>query len=179
MITHSVQTGQRVDPAAFVEAHQRGVMRWLLALGCEWARAEEHCQDALLAGLARDVATLPRARAAAWLRTAATNLFRMELRAQRRRPRQRDFDEVEAAWRAARADEDGADAALDALRGCVAALAERDRAVIDQRYWHGRSRDAMATALGVSGAGVKMALRRARLKLRACVEAKLNQRGAS
>src|SRR5690606_22335068 len=59
---------------------------WLRALGCDPGAAEEHCQDALLAGWQHGLASRSFVDASRWLRTAARNLWWMELRAQRRRP---------------------------------------------------------------------------------------------
>ena len=154
---------------AFVARHQAGVWRFLRALGCDAARAEEHCQDALLAALHHDVDRLPANEARRWLFTAAKNLFRMQLRAERRRPQAVSLDALDTAFHelhGARAD--GSDA-LTALRGCLESLPERQRALVAQRYQHERSRAELARELGLSEAGIKQALRRARLSLRDCV----------
>lgn len=160
------------DAAAFVTAHQRGLWRWLLAIGCEADRAEEHCQDALLAALHGEVDAWERGAAARWLRTAARNLFLMRLRRERRRP-EVALDEVEVGWLAAGGDRDGGDAALAALQLCLQAAPARDRELVQLRYRDDASRAAMAAATGLGAAGVKQALRRARARLQACVELRL------
>lgn len=158
---------------AFVIRHQAGLWRWLRALGCEPADAEEHCQDALLAALHDDVDQRPPGEAAAWLRTAAKNLFLMQLRRERRRPRWLSIEVIEASWVALGGDEDGGEAAVAALNRCLLALPARDRELIAARYQRGSSRRAMAAQLGLGEAGVKQALRRVRDKLRACVGQRL------
>ena len=163
---------------AFVQLHQRGLWRWLLALGCDAQHAEEHCQDALLAALHDGVWRGPDAEAARWLRTAGKHLFWMRLRRERRRPQVRDLDAVEAAWLAARGDEDGGERALAALRLCLEQSDARDREALALRYERGASRAAMAARFGVGGAGVKMLLRRARQRLRDCIDGKLHAEGA-
>jgi len=161
--------------AVFVGRHQRAVWRWLRALGCEPHRADEHCQDALLAALHGGVDRLPADEAAAWLRTTSRNLFLMALRQEQRRPPVVAFEELERQWLRLRADADGGDAALAALADCVQHLPERERALVDQRYVQRCSRAAMAQQQGIGEAGIKMALRRARTRLRACIEGKLER----
>jgi len=161
------------EAEAFVTRHQDGLWRWLRALGCDAARAEEHCADALLAGLHRDVHELPFADASRWLRKAAKNLFLMQLRHEKRSPKWFSFDDVEAAWVAFDGDGDGGSAALTALNRCLLALPARDRDLVSRRYEQQDSRAAIASALGVSDAGVKQALRRVRDKLRTCVQHRL------
>lgn len=163
------------DPASFVARHLRGLHRWLRTLGCPPDAADDHCQEALLAGLHHGIAAWQPERAAAWLRTAARNLFLMQLRRERRRPTQ-SLDDAEAAWLAAGAERDGGDAALDALRGCLGAADDRDRDLLQRRYADDEPRAVTAQALGLGEAGVKQALRRARARLRACMELRLGKR---
>jgi RNA polymerase sigma-70 factor (ECF subfamily) len=158
---------------AFVLRHQVGLWRWLCVLGCDAARAEEHAQDALLAALHHGVDALPMADASRWLRTAARNLHRMRLRAERRRPRSLPLDDVEAAWVALRGDEDGGKAALEALDLCLASLSARDRELVDRRYRIRQPRQAIGAELGIGDAGVKQALRRVRERLRVCIERRI------
>jgi RNA polymerase sigma-70 factor (ECF subfamily) len=159
---------------AFVERHQAGVWRWLRALGCDAQHADEHCQDALLAALHEGIPELPHADASRWLRRAAKNLFLMRLRSERRHPQWHDLDELEHAWVDLGGDDDGGAAALTALNRCLLALAARDRDLIARRYEHDEPRAVTATALGVTEAGVKQALRRLRDKLRQCVRRRLD-----
>lgn len=163
----------RADATTFVVRHQFGLQRWLRALGCPPEQAEEHCQDALLAALHEGVHERPSGIAAAWLKTAARNLFWMQLRRDRRRPPVTAIDEVETVWQAVLGDRDGGDLALEALRSCLAAADARDRALLERRYRDDETRQAIAGALGLGVAGVKQALRRARGRLQQCIESKL------
>ena len=159
---------------AFVNRHQAGLWRWLRALGCDAAHAEEHCQDAILVALHHEVHHLADPDASRWLRRTAKNLFLMQLRQEKRRPRLVAFDELDAAWQALGGDRDGGSAALTALNLCLLALPSRDRDLIARRYEQGASRTDIAAALGVTDAGVKQALRRVRDKLRDCVQRRVN-----
>lgn len=161
--------------AAFVGRHQAAVWRWLRALGCEPHRADEHCQDALLAALHHGLDRRPEAEAATWLRTASKNLFWMRLRHERRQPPVVAVEAIEAEWQRLRADRDGGNAALAALGACLERLPQRERELLDQRYRDQRDRAAIARELGIGDAGVKMALRRARARLRTCIEQRLQR----
>ena len=178
MIPTPVAVPRLGDPAAFVAQHQRGVLRWLRLLGCEPARAEEHCQDALLAALHHGMDQRPAPVAARWLRTAARNAFWMALRRERRQPRVAELAELEQAWLAVHGDQDGGDGALEALHECLDGAEPRDRALLEQSYRDEVSREAMAESFGLGEAGIKQALRRARRRMQQCVEGKLAARAA-
>jgi RNA polymerase sigma-70 factor (ECF subfamily) len=164
----------RARLVAFVERHQRGLRRWLLSLGADPMSAEDHCQETLLAAMHHGVADWTGRRAWAWLRTTAQNFLRMQLRRERRAPLQ-SLDDVEQAWHRAGGDDDGGDAALDALRRCLEQADGRDRELLDRRYADGQGRGEMARALGLGEAGVKQALRRARARLRTCMEHRMEE----
>lgn len=176
MIPVTVAPSRDSAVRAFVDRHQRGLQRWLRALGCDADRAEEHCQDALLAALHHGIDARPAPVAGRWLRTTAANLFRMRLRTERRQPPATGLEAVDVAWRAVHGDADGGDGALAALRDCLAAADANDRELIAQRYRDGRSRAAIATARGVGEPAIKQALRRARARLQRCIEHRLGDR---
>lgn len=164
------------DPTTFVQQHQAGIWRWLRSLGCDAATAEEHCQDALLAGLHHGVQAWPRADASSWLRTAARNFHWMRLRQERRRPPHTttELEQLEASWKNLGGDDDGGAAALRALDECVAALPARERHLVSLRYEQALPRATIGAQLGLGVAGVKQALRRARERLRRCIRTRLD-----
>ncbi len=168
-IEHPAETAA----AAFVGRHQAAVWRWLRALGCEPNRAEEHCQDALLAALHHGLDRRSDAEAATWLRTASKNLFWMRLRHERRQPPVVAIEAIEADWQRLRVDHDGGNAALTALGACLERLPARERQLVELRYRAQQDRTAMARELGIGEAGIKVALRRARARLRTCIEQRL------
>ena len=165
--------------AEFVGLHQHGLWRWLRTLGCDGAAAEEHCQDALLAALHHGVDGWPTAEARRWLRFAARNFFWMQLRSERRRPPHVPLDELETKWAAIDGDDDGGEAALMALAGCVELLPPRDRSLVALRYAQDLSRPEIGARLDLGDAGVKQALRRLRDRLRRCIERKLGHEPAT
>lgn len=161
------------DAETFVRSHQAGLWRWLRTLGCAADRAEEHCQDALLAGLHHGVAARPHAEASRWLRTAARNFYFMRLRAERRRPAAVSLDTLEAHWARVRGDDDGGDGAILALADCVRALPAREQELVALRYEQELPRPVIGLQLGIGDAGAKQALRRLRERLRRCVQGRL------
>ncbi|MFN3244722.1 MAG: RNA polymerase sigma factor [Planctomycetota bacterium] len=153
----------------FVDRHQVGLWRFLRALGCDALHAEEHCQDALLAALHRGIDRLPEREAHRWLRTAARNLFRMQLRKDGRRPKTVSLDLLEAGFGELHGQDPDGGRALQALRSCLRALPGRQRDLIARRYEHGQSRRQIAAAFRLGEAAIKQALRRVRLRLKDCV----------
>lgn len=174
MSAEPAPTHDASSAAAFVTRHQRGLLRWLATLGCEGHRAEEHAQDALLAGLHHAIDRLPEVEASRWLRTAARNVYFVQLRRERRRPPEVDFDALESEWTRMRADENGGEAARRALDACVDELPALDRELVRLRYEQRSSRADTARAMGLGEAGVKQALRRLRERLRLCVLGRLD-----
>ena len=65
---------------AFVARHQRGLWRFARLLGAANDHADDLVQEALLAALHKRIDARPEPEAAAWLRAAVRNLWRMHLR---------------------------------------------------------------------------------------------------
>lgn len=168
--------------AELVRLHQAGVWRYLRFLGCDEAQADDLTQETFLAVHRRPFDERSEAATAGYLRTVARNQFLMSVRRDRRRPvasgllddlDPADADLAESVW-ATFAGEDGGEAWLDALRGCVEELNGRARQAIDLHYRDDLSRVQIATELDLTEDGVKSLLRRTREVLRKCVEAKVN-----
>ncbi|MGE3171807.1 MAG: RNA polymerase sigma factor [Planctomycetota bacterium] len=177
MNTVAIPSLAQPDARAFVEQHQPGLWRFLRMLGCDSQRADEHCQDAILAALHFGIAHLPTAEAARWLRRVGRNRFLAQLRQERRRPPTVSIDDLDEAWVALRGDEDGGASALAALCRCLLKLPARERELLARRYEQGQARVDMARDLGLREMGVKKALRRARERLRDCVMRTLAEAG--
>ncbi|MBT6459382.1 MAG: hypothetical protein HOK57_06105, partial [Planctomycetaceae bacterium] len=71
---------------------------------------------------------------------------------------------------------DEGDETTKALRGCLQALREEDRVLLENRYSGKNTLRAFAEEAGRSEAGVRVSLHRLRKALKACVEAKMNQK---
>ena len=106
-------------------------------------------------------------------RNAAINLLRS-----RGRERALLKDELlKAIEEAARREPERAGAREEALRECMESLPDRSRAILDRRYYAGRSGDEVAKDLGMTREAVYQALLRIHQALGRCVESKLG--GAS
>ena len=83
-----------------------------------------------------------------------------------------DLALAESAWVGYERD-DGGRGYLEALRACLARVRGRAARALELRYRAGSPLDAIARELGLSEAGVKSILVRARSRLRECIERKL------
>jgi RNA polymerase sigma-70 factor (ECF subfamily) len=155
------------DLAGLVATQQRALWRYLRALGAAPALADDLLQETFVAawqrglGDARDAGAL--------LRGIARHLWLRSRRAFARRRETAIADAVDALW-AARSQQDGGDAEVDALRACLDGLDGRARQALELLYGDGRQRREVAAALGMKENGVKMLLQRTRQLLRACIE---------
>lgn len=155
-----------------VRLHQDSLRGFLLFLGCPAARVDDLVQEAFLALLSSGFEDRGDARAGAFLRRVARNLFLKSLRSEARRPEVLGLQEAEHAWTRFEAD-DGGERYLSTLRGCLEQLAGRPLEVLQLRYRDGLQREAIASRLGLSESGVKSILVRTRERLRDCVERRL------
>lgn len=163
-----VITNQRPTDGGWLEQSPR-LRRYLRFLGAERDSVDDLVQESLLAALRTfgpTGAPLP------WLLTTARHALAQHLRRRGRSREVHDLDRLEAAWRE-QAGDDGGDAQRDALAQCLAALPERTRAVLVQRYRDGASRLAIAAAVGIGEEGVKSLLARARGALAECMQRRL------
>ena len=159
---------ERAGIEAWVQRHQVRAWRFVRLRGCPADRADDLLQEALMAAVQKGVHLEPDERAAAWLRVALDNLWRMHLRTEGRRARRLDAFVAERALRQCAPHDDGT-AWLLALRACVAQLDGRGRRLLELHYAGGASRDAIAGEFGMRANGVKAFLRRVRTAVRDCV----------
>jgi RNA polymerase sigma-70 factor (ECF subfamily) len=152
---------------AWVRRLQGPTWRFLRLCGCPAHTADDLVQEALLAALHKRIFAQDEASAFAWLRGAASNLWRMQLRGDARRAAHTARAAAELAF--ARGGDDGGEAWLAALRECVQRLDGRARELLDYHYTEAASREAIASAMGLQPEGVKTYLRRVREVLRECV----------
>ncbi len=160
--------------AAWIGTHQLWLWRWLRVLGCPHELSEDLLQDVFLVALEKKIPALPPAACRAWLKETARRMFLGQLRKLGRRPKAWDPQRIEVALADQRIASDGY---LETLRECLAELTPRERDALSMRYGRRCSRQEMAAALGISGFGVKMLLRRLRNRLKACVEHRLQEGG--
>jgi RNA polymerase sigma-70 factor (ECF subfamily) len=170
--------GSRQDEAAApdlpaLQPHAAMLRRYLFVLGARADRIDDLVQEVFVLALQKAIADRGAAGVGAFLRGVAKNLLLRERRAAGARREVELGDEV---WRE-QCDDGSGDRRVEALRGCVAALPERSRLLLQRCYADGAGRVELGAELGMAGGGIKTALRRVRAALRECVERRL--RGGS
>jgi len=160
------------DPTRLIETYQAGVWRYLRALGCEAALAEDLTQDTFLAVMQRPFQEVNPAATSAYLRkTALHMLISHERRAGRVRAVE-DIEKLDRTWSRWAGDDDG-EAALDHLRDCLGRLSDRARQALEMRFRGEHSRTEIAEALQITEHGAKNLMQRAKQQLRECIDNKL------
>jgi RNA polymerase sigma-70 factor, ECF subfamily len=170
-MTVTAQTTPTIEQ--IVRAHQRDVWRFLIALGCEPAEAEDLTQEAFIQALRGSFEYRSEPETAAWLRKAAKNLFITTVRRRKRAPVVRNLDEVDVEW-GQWTGQLAPDRRVEFLRQCLETLADRARMALELRYGESLGREQMAVKLDMKEAGVKTLLERARAALRECVRARIS-----
>jgi RNA polymerase sigma-70 factor (ECF subfamily) len=152
--------------------HQAGVWRYVRALGCDAAEADDLTQETFLAVLQRPFNHYNSAATAAYLRRVAYNRFISARRRSGRVVLMEQIEQIDGSWTRLASDDQG-EALLDALRGCLDHLTERARWALEMRFRDGLSRQQIAAALGLTEHGAKNLMQRAKKQLRICIEGKL------
>lgn len=163
---------QGFDPVRLIETYQAGVWRYLRALGCEAALAEDLTQDTFLAVLQRPFQDINPAATAAYLRRTAFNLFISQRRRAGKVTAVEDVEELDRTW-TDWAGDDGGEAMLDVLRDCLQGLTVRARTALEMRFREESSRAEIAAALEITEHGAKNLMQRAKAQLRDCMDSKL------
>ncbi|MCR9245570.1 MAG: sigma-70 family RNA polymerase sigma factor [bacterium] len=165
----------RSNELALAQGDREATWRLLRGLGCDHATADELTQETLLRAVqearrrGRDFVARR-----AWLFTVARHLFIDRCRARGRA--------VDVAWTAAVETDlahclatEAEDEWRQAARDCVDELAPRAARIVALFYAEDRSRRDIADELGMTEAGVKTALQRARQVLERCLRARMDE----
>lgn len=160
------------DPVRLIRSHQVGVWRYLRALGCESALAEDLTQDTFLAVLQRPFQEMSAAATSAYLRKTALNMLISHQRRLGRLRSVEDIEQLDRTWTRWAGDDHG-EAVLDHLRDCLQHLTERARQALWMRFSGEHTRIEIGSALGISEHGAKNLMQRAKQQLRRCLENKL------
>jgi len=161
-----------LDPAALIQRYQVGIWRYLRALGCDPAEADDLTQETFLAVLQHPFVDYSPAATASYLRRVAHNQLISARRRAGRVTAVEDIEQFDTAWEKWAGNDDG-EARLDALRECLQELTDRARMALDMRFRDRESRTAIAAALGISEHGAKNLMQRAKQQLRGCIERKM------
>ena len=156
---------------AIVERYQAMVWRYLRALGCQPARADDLTQETFLAFLQRPFEQLSPQATAAYLRRIAYHRFVSDCRRTGRHIPTRELREIDHLWSIWTRDGDSNDL-LDDLHDCLQALSDRARRALELRFAEQASRRDIARALELSEHGARNLMQRAKQKLKECIERK-------
>ena len=160
-----------VEASRLIEDHQAGIWRYLRALGCDAAEADDLTQETFLATLQRPFENYNPAATAAYLRKVALNRLISARRRSGRLVYLEKIEEIDRTWTQLVSDGHG-EALLDALRECLGELTERARGALMMRFRDRAPRAEIAEALGISEHGAKNLMQRAKKQLRSCIEGK-------
>ena len=171
-MTAPISQATGYDPVRLIETYQAGVWRYLRALGCDAAQAEDLTQDTFLAVLQRPFQDINPAATAAYLRKTAFNLFISHQRRAGKVTAVENVEELDRTW-LQWAGHDGGEDLLEALRDCLQGLTGRARMALEMRFRDNSSRDEIAAALEITDHGAKNLMQRAKQQLRECIQKKL------
>lgn len=160
------------DPVVLIQTYQAGIWRYLRALGCDCAQAEDITQETFLNVLQKPFQDLGPAATSAYLRKVAFNLFISVKRRAGKVTAVENVEELDRTW-ANWAGSDNGEALVDALRECLQGISQRARMALELRFREDSSREAIAAALEITEHGAKNLMQRAKQQLRACIEGKL------
>jgi RNA polymerase sigma-70 factor (ECF subfamily) len=160
------------DAESLISQHQVGVWRYLRAIGCDNALADDLTQETFVAVLKRPFQDFSHASTAAYLRRVAYHLLVTLRRRQERMMVTDDMETLDRDWaRWAGCDSTGNEL-IDALSDCFSRLTQRAQTSLKMRFRENASREQIALSLGITEHGAKNLMQRAKLQLRQCLEEK-------
>jgi RNA polymerase sigma-70 factor (ECF subfamily) len=160
------------DPAELIANHQVGVWRYLRAIGCDAAAADDLTQETFLAVLEKPFEHYNDAATASYLRRVAYNLLVSAKRKDKKLQVVEDVEEFDTCWEDWAGDSHGEER-LEALNECLQALTERARWSLQMRFRDKLSRAEIAAALEITEHGAKNLMQRAKQQLKDCVDRKI------
>ncbi|MCF6227365.1 MAG: sigma-70 family RNA polymerase sigma factor [Planctomycetes bacterium] len=155
-----------------VKTHQAALLRYLRYLGCEENLAQDMAQDTFVATINADFALTNDKSTASYLRTTARNFYFMWLRKRKNLIDLPDEVLIEQTWQEHEQGDEG-ESYRQALRDCLQTLTARARRALNMRFAENASREQIALATRLEPEGVKTLLRRAKDKLRDCINQKV------
>lgn len=156
---------------SIIREHQANIWRYLRYLGAGPNDAEDLTQETFLALRRAKFEERSPQETRRYLRKVARNQLLMWRRASGTEINTVELAGAELAW-AEMTEPHGYEGLLALLKDCLQDVEGRAREAMDKFYQQGKSRDAVAEALGMKPNGVKTLLRRTRDVLRECIERK-------
>jgi len=163
------------DASVLISEHQAGVWRYLRAIGCDHALADDITQETFVAVIRKPFVQLNKAATTSYLRRVAYHLLVSFRRRQKRVVLTDKLELLDAQWmRWAGPDSDGAKV-TDVLADCFSRLTKRAQMSLRMRFAEDASRDQFAAHLGISEHGAKNLMQRAKAQLKECLDGKLKR----
>ncbi|MGE0433302.1 MAG: RNA polymerase sigma factor [Planctomycetota bacterium] len=169
-----------LTPAAFaqlIDTHQSGVWRYLRAMGCDAAAADDLTQETFLELLQSAFEHRSDGETASFLRKVARNRW-LKWRQRRQRANEVPLEagndaELEAAWQQWHSTGTGSDDVLAAMHECVDGLAPRARDALKLQYLESIRGEQIAERLGMAFGSFRVFVQRARQSVKDCILRKL------
>lgn len=168
----SAVSSSRVE--ALVHAHQGALRGYLDFLGCPAQLLDDLVQETFLAFLSSRFEDRGERQTSSYLRAIARHLFLKGLRRRHIEPLAMDLSAAEEVW-AETQECDGGEAYMEALRRCWEGLDGKVRRALELRYTSNLARVDIARSLGIGESGVHSILVRAKRRLRACIERRMER----
>lgn len=179
LIVLRARTGDPHALESIVHRHQLSVRAYLAARLEDVHEAEDLAQEVFVTAFRRLGDFDPTRPMSAWLRGIASNLLRNHLR--RRHGEVRGIDsalESTLERNVARLEEErGGSRIVLALRQCVQTLEPHARTMVERRYAHGDTLEALRRGTELKHSALTMTLHRIRRRLRDCMERRMAAAG--
>jgi RNA polymerase sigma-70 factor (ECF subfamily) len=170
----AAQAGDRLAFEAAISPHLAMLLAYSRAICGDFHAAEDVVQETALIAFRQLHRLFPEVDFATWLRGIAK---RQALAARRRLAKLVLIDEaLELAYADAAPAEDR-DTERKALASCLSRLGPRVGRIVEQHYREGLALAEVASELNMSVGAVKVAMYRARMQLKDCVQALLRRKG--
>ncbi|MEM6472612.1 MAG: sigma-70 family RNA polymerase sigma factor [Planctomycetota bacterium] len=165
---------RQLDPTELIQAHQKGIWRYLRMLGCDEATADDLTQETFLRVLRQsDFVQHNENATAGYLRRTAYNLLVSRHRKFGRVQTIAEPELLDETWDRWAGKDLSGDAAVEALKDCFQRLTDRAQIALRMRFDSSASRVQIGEALGITDHGARNLMQRAKQQLRNCVEEKL------
>ena len=161
-----------VDIDGLIATHQAEVWRYLRALGCKPALADDLTQETFLAVIRKPFQEINDRASAAYLRRVAYHLLLAYQKKSRRTVLTDDVALLDEKWERW-AGKDSGNSTIDLMMDCFSRLTERAQLSLRLRFRENASRDRIAKALKISEHGAKNLMQRAKAQLKECMESRL------
>ena len=174
-ISESDEQGNLIEPEALIIEFQASVWRYLRALGCEQALADDLTQETFIAVLRKPFVQISDAATNSYLRRVAYHLLVTYRRKNKRMVSSEALDALDSQWLKWTGEEGKGNEVFEALDDCFSRLTERAQISLRMRFGEDASRQKIALKLGITEHGAKNLMQRAKAQLKLCIDGKLHR----